>query len=67
MSVQGRGRRCHARDVEPLNLGDNPDAVRARWLELRQIDDEIAYGNKAPNEAIPKTEIGVSDLPPPTG
>lgn len=43
---------CHARDVEALKLGDNPDGVRARWIELREMDDEIASANKAPNEAI---------------
>ncbi|HEY3527642.1 MAG TPA: hypothetical protein VGK78_00710 [Nocardioides sp.] len=37
-----------------MNLGDDPAEVRARWLELREMDDQIAKGNKDPNEAIPR-------------
>lgn len=37
-----------------MKLGDNPDAVRARWLELREMDDDIANPNKSPNDAIPR-------------
>jgi hypothetical protein len=40
--------------VVEMNLGDDPAEIRARWLELREMDDQIAMGNKDPNEAIPR-------------
>lgn len=53
MSVRSDAAMCHALDVAAIRFGDTPDAVRARWLELRAMDDEIADANKSPNQAIP--------------